>query len=69
MRLSVAECHERGLTKEWYVSSYHEESRNGGLSWYSSSVMLPGTLAPSVFLLHISRVWSLPGYGLVTSWL
>lgn len=35
--------------------------------------MLPGTLA-SAFLLHVSRAWpsftrSLPGYGLVTSWL
>lgn len=46
----------------------------GGPGWCSGSVMLWGTLAPSVFLLPTSSVrppftHSLPGSGLVTSWL
>lgn len=51
-----------------YVSSNHKESRNGGLSRYSGSVMLPGTRAPFVFLLHIYSVWP-PVIHKVTSWL
>lgn len=46
----------------------------GGPGWRSGSVMLWGILAPSVFLLPTSSVrppftHSLPGSGLVTSWL
>lgn len=58
-----------GLNQGVVDTSSQEESRNGRPSWCSGSVMLSGTLAPSVFLLPISSVrppfaWSLPGYKL-----